>query len=293
MKRQLLRGVKTAQRYKMGTTWLAEKKIIFYKTDEEIELIRESALLVCKTLAYAGSLLRPGITGKALDAAAEEFIGDHGGLPSFKGYRDYPATLTICFNEAVVHGIPSDREVQEDDVVSLDCGVFKNGFHGDAAYSFAMSKVGADVLKLMTITKQSLYKGIEKATHGNRVGDIAFAVQEWTEKKHGYGVVRDLVGHGVGKNLHEEPNVPNHGKRGNGVKLLSGMVIAIEPMINLGTKDVRLLADNWTIITADRKPSAHYEHTVAIRKGKADILSDHTIIEEIEKNNENLIEIPR
>lgn len=277
----------------MGTTWLTEKKIIFYKTDEEIELIRESALLVCKTLAYAGSLLRPGVTGKVLDAAAEEFISDNGGLPSFKGYRDYPATLTICFNEAVVHGIPSDREVQEGDVVSLDCGVFKNGFHGDAAYSFAMPKVGEDVLKLMQVTKQSLYKAIEKATHGNRVGDIAFAVQEWTEKKHGYGVVRDLVGHGVGKNLHEEPNVPNHGKRGNGVKLLSGMVIAIEPMINLGTKDVRLLADNWTIVTADRKPSAHYEHTVAIRKGKADILSDHTIIEEIEKNNPNLIEIPR
>ncbi len=267
--------------------------MIYYKTDEEIELIRQSALMVCKTLAHVGEMIRPGVTGIELDKAAETFIRDNHGVPSFKGYRGFPNAIIVSINEQVVHGIPSNYEFREGDILSVDCGVYMNGFHGDAAYTFAMNGTAEKTLQLLENTKKSLYLGIEQAVHGKRVGDIGFAIQDWCERKCGYGVVRDLVGHGIGRDLHEEPNVANYGKRSNGVKLLSGMVIAIEPMINIGTKEVRFLDDDWTVISADKTPSAHYEHTVAVRKNKADILSSHDMIELVEKNNPNLMEIPR
>jgi methionyl aminopeptidase len=265
--------------------------MIVYKTEEEIELIRESCLLVCKALSHVASLLEPGVTGKKLDTEAETLIRDHGAEPGFKGYRDFPSTLCISKNEEVVHGIPDDYQFQEGDIASIDCGVYMNGYYGDAAYTFAFNDLDTETLKLLQITKASLYKGIENAVAGKRLGDIGFAIQDYTEKMHGYGVVRELVGHGVGKNLHESPEVPNYGKRGRGIKLQEGLVIAIEPMINLGTRKVRQSKDGWTVYTKDKKPSAHYEHTVAVRKEMADILSDHSNIEgEIEKN-EYLTEI--
>lgn len=260
--------------------------MIYYKTDEEIELIRKNCLLVCKTLSHVASLLKPGITGKKLDTDAEQLIRDCGAEPGFKGYRDFPATLCISKNEEVVHGIPDDYEFQEGDIASIDCGVFMNGYYGDAAYTFAFKELEETTLKLLRTTKEALYKGIEMAVTGKRLGDISNAIQHFTERIHGYGVVRDLVGHGVGKNLHEDPEVPNHGKRGRGVKLHEGLVIAIEPMVNMGTRKVKKSQNGWTVFTKDKKPSAHYEHTVAVRKEEADILSDHVIIEkEIEKNN--------
>jgi methionyl aminopeptidase len=270
----------------------SEKRDIYYKTDSEIELIRESCLLVSKTLAYVATLIQPGVTSKFIDTKAEEFIRDNGAVPAFKGYRDFPATLCISLNEAVVHGIPSNYEIKENDVISVDCGTFLNGYFGDAAYTFALAGVTPSVLDLLNVTNTSLYKGIEQATVGKRIGDIGFAIFEYCEKKHKYGVVRDLTGHGIGKSLHEDPDVPNHGKRGNGIVLRDGLVIAIEPMINLGSKEVMGIGDGWTIITSDKKPSAHFEHTIAIRKGKkADILSDHSFIEEAVKKNANLLEI--
>ena len=265
--------------------------MIHYKTDEEIELIRKNCLLVCKALSHVACKLKPGVTGKELDAEAEDLIKDHGGQPGFKGYRNFPATLCISKNEEVVHGIPDDYEFQEGDIASIDCGVFMNGFYGDAAYTFAFNGVKSDVLKLLKVTKESLYKGIEKAVVGKRLGDIGSAIQNFTERIHGYGVVRDLVGHGLGKNLHEDPEVPNHGKQGKGVKLQEGLVIAIEPMINMGTQKVKQADNGWTIYTKDKKPSAHYEHTVAVRKDKADILSDHGVIENEIQKNEYLQEI--
>lgn len=269
-----------------------EKREIYYKTDSEIELIRESCLLVSKTLAYVASLIKPGITSKYLDEKAEEFIKDHNALPAFKGYRDFPASLCISLNEAVVHGIPSTAELKETDIISVDCGTLLNDYFGDAAYTFALGGVTPSVLELLSVTKTSLYKGIEQATVGKRIGDIGYAIFEYCEKKHKYGVVRDLTGHGIGKSLHEDPDVPNHGKKGNGIVLRDGLVIAIEPMINLGTKEVVGIGDGWTIISADKKPSAHFEHTIAIRKGqKADILSDHSFIEAEIKKNANLLEI--
>lgn len=267
--------------------------MIFYKTDEEIELIRESCHLVCKSLAHVGSLIKPGIQSIALDKAAEEFIRDHKGVPAFKGYKGFPASLCISINEQIVHGIPTSRELKDTDIISVDCGVLLNEYFGDAAYTFALSKVGEKELQLLSVTLESLYLGIEQAIVGKRVGDIGFAIQDFTERKHRYGVVRELVGHGIGKDLHEEPEVPNFGKRGNGQKLMDGLVIAIEPMINQGVKDVKQLDDGWTIITADKKPSAHFEHTVAVRKHKADILSDHSYIEETIKNNQELQNISR
>ena len=259
--------------------------MIHYKSKAEVELMRESSLLVSKTIAMVASIIRPGVSSLFLDSKAEEFIKDHKALASFKGYNGFPFTCCISVNDAVVHGFPSKDELREGDVVSVDVGVFKNGFHGDSAYTFAIGEIAADVKQLMRVTKESLYKGIEKAVHGNRVGDIAYAVQQHTEKEHGYGVVRDLVGHGLGRHLHEEPQVPNFGKRGTGAKLKEGMVIAIEPMINLGTREVYHDKDGWTIKTADGKPSAHYEHDVAIQRGKADILSSFVEIEAAEKMN--------
>lgn len=258
--------------------------MIYYKTEEEIELLRESSLLVGKTLAEVAKRIRPGIETIVLDKLAEEFIRDHGAAPGFKGYNGFPFTLCISINEQVVHGFPGKRTLIEGDIVSIDCGVLKNEFYGDSAYTFAVGEVDEEVRLLMERTKESLYKAIEMAVEGKRVGDIGYAVQSHVEQ-YGYGVVRDLVGHGLGKNLHEKPEVPNYGKRGTGVKLKEGMVLAIEPMINLGTRSVVQLQDGWTIRTADKKPSAHYEHDVAIRKGKAEVLSTFDFIEEVLKQN--------
>jgi methionyl aminopeptidase len=252
---------------------------IYLKTDEEIELIRQSSLLVGKTLAEVAKWIKPGVTTKKLDNIAEEFIRDNGAIPGFKGYGGFPATLCASNNEAVVHGIPNDEPLKDGDIISLDCGVILNGFYGDVAYTFEVGEVSSEIHQLLEDTKECLRLAIEQAVVGKRLGDIGYAVQNYAESK-GYGVVRELVGHGLGRELHEEPQVPNYGKRGHGMKLVEGMVLAIEPMINLGTKDIVQLNDGWTIVTKDRKPSAHFEHDVAIRKGKADVLSSH---EEIEK----------
>ena len=254
--------------------------MIYYKTDEEIELIKESSLLVGKTLAEVAKILKPGVKTIDLDKRAEEFIRDNDAVPGFKGYNGFPYTLCMSINEAVVHGFPGEREVKEGDLVSIDCGVIKNGFYGDSAYSFGIGEVSKDVELLMQRTKESLYEGIEMAVDGKRIGDIGNAIQNYVES-FGYSVVRDLVGHGLGRHLHEKPEVPNYGRRGTGPKLKEGMVLAIEPMINLGTRHVVQEADGWTIRTADRKQSAHFEHDVAIRKGKAEILSTFEYIEEV------------
>jgi methionyl aminopeptidase len=263
--------------------------MITYKTFAEVEQMRQSCLLVGDTIAELAKIIKPGITTMLLDTTAEEYIRDHGAIPSFKNYRDFPYTCCISVNDAVVHGFPTNEVLKEGDVISIDVGAFKNGYHGDSAYTFAIQNINTEVKQLLAVTRKSLYKGIEKAVSGNRIGDIAFAIQEYTERKHGYGVVRELVGHGVGKDLHEDPQVPNYGKRGSGAKLKDGLVIAIEPMINMGKKDVYNDADGWTIRTKDHKPSAHYEHTVCIRKGTADILSSFSSIEAAEKANENLV----
>ncbi|MCP3930190.1 MAG: type I methionyl aminopeptidase [Bacteroidetes bacterium] len=260
---------------------------MIYKTSEEIELIRKSCLLVCKVLAQVGETIKPGMTGEELDKNAEELIRSHGAEPGFKGYQGFPSTLCISVNSEVVHGIPSLREFQEGDVVSVDCGTFMNGFYGDAAYTFALGDVDEAVMELLRVTNESLYRAIDMAVAGKRLGDIGFAVQNYTERVHNYSVVRELVGHGLGKSLHEAPEVPNYGRRGRGPKLQEGLVIAIEPMINLGKRDVNTHQDGWTVLTKDMKPSAHYEHTVAVQKNKADILSDHIIVEEaIERNSD-------
>lgn len=264
--------------------------MIHYKSKEEVELMRISNLMVGKALALIASNIKPGISTLQLDSLAEQFIRDNGATPSFKGYGKpaFPFACCISVNDAVVHGFPTRESLKEGDVVSVDVGVYKNGFHGDSAYTFAVGHAPVEVAKLMTDTKASLYKGIEKAVHGNRVGDIAFAIQNYTERERGYGVVRELVGHGVGRHLHEEPQVPNYGKRGTLQKLKEGMVIAIEPMINLGTKNVYHDDDGWTIRTEDGKPAAHYEHSVCVQKNKADILSSFVDIEAAEKANEYL-----
>lgn len=265
--------------------------MVHLKTSEEVELIRSSCLLVCKALSHVAGALKPGVTGLQLDALAEEVIRDEKAVPGFKGYRGFPATLCISRNECVVHGIPDDQPFEDGEIVSIDCGVFMDNFFGDAAYTFAIGQIDDSVKELLEHTKTSLYKAIEKAQVGNRLGDIGHAVQSYCEQGGGYGVVRELVGHGIGRNLHESPEVPNYGKRGRGMKLKKGLVIAIEPMINLGRKDVMQSSDGWTIVTKDGKPSAHFEHTVAVNPGKADILSDHDMIEEAVKNNPSLTEI--
>ena len=257
--------------------------MIFYKTKEEIALIRESSLLVGKALAEVAKVIAPGIQTKALDKIAEEFICDHHGIPAFKGYNGFPATLCISINEQVVHGIPGNNEIADGDIVSVDCGVLMNEFYGDSAYTFAVGEVKPEVLQLLKVTKESLYKGIEMAIAGKRLGDIGSEIQNHSEQ-YGYSVVRDLVGHGVGRKLHEKPEVMNYGKRGTGLKLLENLVIAIEPMVNLGVKEIFQEKDGWTIRTADRMPSAHFEHTIAVGKEKADVLSTFDYVEEIEKN---------
>ncbi|MBT5273563.1 MAG: type I methionyl aminopeptidase [Flavobacteriales bacterium] len=253
--------------------------MIYYKTEEEIDLIRNSSLLVAKTHAEIAGLIKPGITTLALDKIAEEFIRDNGGVPAFKGYGGFPNTLCMSPNDQVVHGIPNDRVLEDGEILSVDCGVVMNSYFGDSAFTYEVGEVDAETKQLLKVTKESLYKGIEMAVSGNRIGDIGYAVQKHAES-FGYGVVRELVGHGVGKNLHESPEVPNYGRRGRGAKLQEGLVIAIEPMINMGTRKIMQHNDGWTITTIDNKPSAHFEHTIVVRKGKAEILSS---FEEIEK----------
>jgi methionyl aminopeptidase len=262
--------------------------MMIQKTNEQVELMRQSALLVSKTLSEVAKTLRPGLTTASIDKQIGQFVRDHHAVPSFLDYRGYPFNSCISINDVVVHGLPTENELKEGDIVSIDVGVILNGWHGDHAYTFAIGDPGAEVTQLIRVTKESLYKGIEKAIAGNRVGDIAFAIQEYTEKKHGYGVVRELVGHGLGRNMHEDPQVPNYGKRGSGAKLKEGLVLAIEPMINLGKREVFTEEDGWTVRTKDGKPSVHFEHDVCIRKGKADILSDYSVIEKAEKANPNL-----
>ena len=253
--------------------------MIYYKTEEEIDLIRNSSLLVAKTHAEIAGLIKPGITTLALDKIAEEFIRDNGGVPAFKGYGGFPNTLCMSPNDQVVHGIPNDRVLKDGEILSVDCGVVMNGYFGDSAFTYEVGEVDTETRQLLKVTKESLYKGIEMAVSGNRIGDIGYAVQKHAES-FGYGVVRELVGHGVGKNLHESPEVPNYGRRGRGTKIQEGLVIAIEPMINMGTRKIMQHNDGWTITTIDNKPSAHFEHTIVVRKGKAEILSS---FEEIEK----------
>ena len=253
--------------------------MIYLKTDDEIELLRESNRLVGMALGEVARLIKPGVNTLKLDQVAEAVIRDNGGIPSFKGYSGFPSTLCVSINDQVVHGIPSDLELRDGDIVSVDCGALKNEFHGDSAYTFPVGEVDKEIIDLLKVTKDSLYKGIEFAVAGKRLGDIGFAVQFHCEK-HGYSVVREMVGHGIGRDLHEKPEVPNYGRKGWGKALKSGMVIAIEPMINLGRKEIIFEKDGWTTRTIDNKPSAHFEHSVAIRKGKADILSTYEFIEE-------------
>ena len=257
--------------------------MIDYKTEEEIEVQRKSSLLVGKTLAEVAKLIEPGVTTLRLDKVAEEFIRDNNAIPGFKDYNGFPNTLCTSVNDQVVHGIPSDKPLKEGDIVSVDCGVLFEGFYGDSAYTFAVGEISEEIKQLLEVTKKSLLMGLEKAVVGNRVGDIGYTIQQYTES-FGYGVVRELVGHGVGKNLHESPEVPNYGRRKSGLKLKQGLVLAIEPMINLGTREVKQLKDGWTIVTADGKPSAHFEHDVAVKRGKVDVLSTFEYIEEVLKN---------
>ena len=255
--------------------------MVSIKSEEEIELLRESNLLVGMTLGEIAKHIRPGITTLELDRIAEEFIRSHGAVPGFLNYDGYPYTLCISLNEVVVHGLPSEKCIlREGDIVSIDCGTLKNGFYGDSAYTFEVGKVSDEIHELLETTKESLYKGIEKAVAGMRVGDIGYAVQSYCEAR-GYAVVRELVGHGVGRDMHEEPPIPNYGRRGQGVLLKEGMVIAIEPMIARGERYVYLDDDGWSVKTRDGKPCAHFEHTIAIRKGKADILSSFEYVERV------------
>jgi len=252
--------------------------MIFIKTTEEIALMKESAEILSKTFGFIKPLIKPGVKTKDIDKAAEDFILSQGAKPNFKGYSGYPSTLCISVNHQVVHGIPSDYILREGDIVSVDGGVKYKGYHSDMAYTFTAGNVHPNVLKLIHTTKECLYIGIEKAIEGNRIGDIGYAIQNHAESN-GYSVVRELVGHGIGKSLHEEPQVPNYGKAGKGVNLKSGMTIAIEPMINLGKKEVYQENDGWTIVTKDMLPSAHFEHTVAVYKDKNEILTTYKYIE--------------
>ena len=259
--------------------------MIYLKTDDEIELLREANLLVGKTLAELAKIIKPGVTTRQLDVIAETFIRDNGAEPTFKGFPNpygepFPASICTSVNEQVVHGIPNDIPLKDGDIVSIDCGTKLNGFCGDSCYTFAVGEISEEAQNLLRVTKEALYKGIEQAIVGKRIGDISYAVQNHCES-HGYGVVREFVGHGVGHEMHEDPQVPNYGRRGNGVMLKNGMCIAIEPMITMGAKEIYMLPDKWGIITRDRSLAAHFEHTICVRKGQADILSS---FDEIEKN---------
>ncbi len=253
--------------------------MIIYKTEEEIELMREAAQVVSRTLGEIAKVIGPGVTGLQLDKLAEEYIRDQGAEPGFLGLYDFPNTLCISPNEEVVHGFPSHKPYEEGDIVSVDCGAILNGFYGDHAYTFEIGEVSPEVKKLLKVTKECLDLGIEATKVGNRIGDIGFTIQQHAEK-HGYGVVRELVGHGIGRTMHEDPQVANYGKRGKGKKILNGLTIAIEPMINMGTEKINHLADGWSIITADKQPSAHFEHDVAVWNGQPVVLSTFDYIEE-------------
>jgi len=255
--------------------------MIFLKSDEEIELLRISNKIVAKTLAEMAKIITPGISTAQLDKIAEEFIRDNGAVPGFLGYGGFPKSICTSVNDQVVHGIPSDKVILEDgDIISVDCGAYINGFHGDSAYTFCVGDVKPEIVDLLRTTKESLYKGIEQAQEGRRLGDLGNAIQSYCEER-GYSVVREMIGHGVGRKLHEAPEVPNYGRKGNGIMLKSGMTIAIEPMINMGARNLVFEKDGWTTRTIDRKPSAHFEHSIAIRRGKADILSSFEYIEQI------------
>jgi methionyl aminopeptidase len=253
--------------------------MIHYKTSEEVQIIKEGAQILGKAHGEVAKYVKEGVKTSFLDKIAEEYIRDFNGVPSFKGYNGFPSSLCISVNEVVVHGFPSDYVLKDGDIISVDCGVFHQGFHSDSAYTYPVGEVSPQVLSLLKATKESLYLGIESAVFGNRIGDIGFAIQKFVEAK-GYTVVRELVGHGLGKNLHEAPEVPNYGKKGSGPLMKDGLVIAIEPMINLGTRNIVQEKDGWTIRTADRKVSAHYEHTVAVFESKTEILTTHQYIEE-------------
>lgn len=253
--------------------------MIIYKTPEEIEIMREAAQIVSRTLGKIAEVIKPGINTLLLDELAEDYIRSQNAVPGFKGMYGFPHTLCISVNEAVVHGMPNDRILEEGDIISVDCGAVFEGFYGDHAYTFEVGEVHPEIKKLLEVTKECLYLGIEQCTTSNRIEDIGWAIQQHAEK-HGYGVVRDLVGHGLGRSLHEDPQVPNYGRRGRGKKIQNGLTIAIEPMINMGTEKVLQLDDKWTIVTADGKPSAHFEHDVAVVDGKPVILSTFDYVEE-------------
>ena len=262
--------------------------MIQLKSKEEIEIMRESALVVSRTLGLLAKEVKPGVTTLFLDKIAEEYIRSQGAIPGFLGLYDFPNTLCMSPNSQVVHGIPNDKPLQEGDIISIDCGALKNGFYGDHAYTFAVGEIKEETKKLLEVTKQSLYEGIRQLKVGNRIGDVGYASQKYCEDR-GYGVVRELVGHGLGRKMHEDPEMPNYGKRGRGKKLVNGMVVAIEPMINLGTHRINHLSDGWTILTKDGKPSAHFEHNIAIVEGKPELLSTFKYIYEalgIESNEE-------
>ena len=259
--------------------------MVFLKTEDEIELLRKSNLLVGMTLGELAKIIKPGVTTKELDKVAEEFIRDHGAIPTFKGFPNqfgnpFPASICTSVNEQVVHGIPGDVVLRDGDVVSVDCGTYMNGFCGDSAYTFCVGEVSEDIRKLLRVTKEALYLGIENAVPGKRLGDIGYAIQQHCESN-SYGVVREFVGHGIGKKMHEDPQVPNYGRSGYGVALKKGLCIAIEPMITLGDRQILMEQDGWTVRTRDRKVAAHFEHTIAVNSGKADILSSFQFIEEV------------
>lgn len=261
--------------------------MIYLKTEDEIELLRKANLLVSDTLAEIAKIVEPGVTTRRLDTLAEQFIRDHGAIPTFKGYPnpyggDFPASICTSVNEVVVHGIPDDKPLSDGDIVSVDCGTLLDGFCGDSCYTFCVGEVTPEVKKLLQVTKEALYKGIEQAIAGHRLGDIGYAVQSHCEAN-GFRVVREFVGHGIGHETHEDPQVPNYGRQGTGKQLKNGLCIAIEPMITMGTHEIRLLPDRWGVVTADGKPAAHFEHTIAIHHGKADIMSSFEKIEAIER----------
>ena len=253
--------------------------MVYLKTEEELAIMREASQILGKAHGEVAKLIKPGVKTSKLDAVAEEFIRDHGGSPSFKNYNGFPTSLCISVNEVVVHGFPGNYELRETDIISIDCGVYYKGYHSDSAYTYPLEGTNAETLLLLNRTYESLFRGIEQAKAGNRIGDVSYAIQSYVES-FGYGVVRELVGHGVGKKLHEDPEVPNYGKRGKGPKIVAGMVFAIEPMINRGTKNVVQERDGWTIRTSDRKPSAHFEHMVAVKENETEVLTTHKYIEE-------------
>jgi methionyl aminopeptidase len=259
-----------------------------YRSDEEVAIQRESCLLVSATITEVAKIMKPGITTLSLDEMAETFIRDNGAVPSCKGYHGYPYSLCISVNEQIIHGFPGKYVLQDGDIVSIDTVVYKNGFHGDHAYTFIIGEISKEVLDLVRITKESLYAGIQQAVVGNRTGDIGHAIESYTYGKHGYGVIREFVGHGVGREMHEDPQLPNYGIKGKGKKLIENMVLAIEPMITMGKNKINMLDDGWTVVSADGSPAVHFEHNVCVKKGVPLILSDFAIIEAAEKRNSNL-----